>query len=178
MKLLRGILLLALGAFPMAEAVSNEFPAPGVEPRGMAYDGTFLYVYNAVGFRKIFRLDPSDGTVLGFFFSGISIGSLEFAGVDRLFHTEYGFALPPNGPGPYVREIALDEPDETAHTTSNQFSVPFRVHAVAFDGTNLYLHDVDSDMFIVTDRAGNVLQNLTTGLRISDMVFDPTTGNI
>ena len=48
----------------MAEAALTFFPAPGGWPTGLAYDGNVLYFFNAAGFRPIFRLDPSDGTVL------------------------------------------------------------------------------------------------------------------
>ena len=158
----------------VAEAADNSFSLPGSWPTGLAYDGNVLYFLDANGSRPIFRLDPSDGTVLGAFTSGVSIGGIEFDGVDRLFVT--GFFNP--GDPAFVREIALYEPDGGPHTIFNEFSVPFRVNSVAFDGTNLYLHDWDSGRFLVTNRAGVVLADLTTGLRITDMVFDPMTGNI
>ena len=160
----------------MAFAAVTSFPAPGGSPTGLAYNGISdeLYFYDAAGFRPIFRLDPSNGAFLGSFPSGGAIGGIEFDGIDHLFVTDF---FNPGDPA-RVREIAINEADGVPHTIFNEFSVPFRAKGIAFDGTNLYLADWDSPTVLVTDRTGSGVTQFNTGLRTTDMVFDPTTGNI
>jgi DNA-binding beta-propeller fold protein YncE len=47
-------------------AAQTTIPAPGFQPSGLAYDGTFLYVSENSGFRRIYRLDPKTGAVIRF----------------------------------------------------------------------------------------------------------------
>ena len=159
----------------MAFAAVTSFPAPGGSPTGLAYDGISdeLYFYDAVG-SPIFRLDPSNGTILGSFPSGGAMGGIEFDGIDRLFVTDF---FNPGDPA-RVREIAINEADGVPHTIFNEFAVPFRAMGIAFDGTHLYLNDWDSSTVLVTDRTGSVVRQFTTGLRTTDVVFDPATGTI
>ena len=65
-------------------AAQTTIPAPGFQPSGLAYDGTFLYVSELSGFRKIFKLDPTNGAVSGFFPApGGNPNDIVFDGVDR-----------------------------------------------------------------------------------------------
>ena len=73
---------------------------------------------------------------------------------------------------------AVFEIDITGTTVLNSFSLPFRGGAIAFDGTNLYISDLDSPQFLVTDRSGAFVRTFSRILGPAGMVFDPTTGHL
>ena len=168
-----GVLALAL-IFTLATPgyTQTTIPAPGFQPSGLAYDGTFLYVSELSGFRTIYKLNPTTGAVLGSFLAPSPAGfdgngnpnDLVADGAGRLFVSDIGNI---------VYEI-----DATGTTIFNSFSLPFRGGAIAFDGTNLYIGDFDSSQVEVTDRFGNFIRTFDSGLRPAGMVFDPATGHL
>ena len=151
-------------------------PAPGFQPSGLAYDGTFLYVSELSGFRTIYKLDPTTGAVLDSFLAPSPAGfdgngnpnDLVADGAGRLFVSDIG-----NFGAGIVYEI-----DDTGTTIFNSFSLPFRGGAIAFDGTNLYIGDFDSSQVRVTDRFGGFIGTFDSGLRPAGMVFDPAIGHL
>lgn len=179
------VLILALGWWVVfaswvltnANGISTPtIPAPGFQPSGLAYDGTFLFVSELSGFRTIFKLDPITGAVLGSFPAPSPSGfdgrgnpnDLVSDGAGRLFVSDIGGF----GAG-IVYEI-----DSAGTTILKSFSLPFRGGAIAFDGTNLYIGDFDSDRVIVTDRSGTFIRTFASGLRSAGMVFDPQRGHL
>ena len=165
------VALLVLALYGHATAQTS-FPAPGFQPSGLAFDGTFLYVSELSGFRTIFKLDPQSGAVMGSFLAPSPAGldgrgnpnDMVFDGADRLFVSDIGGI---------VYEI-----DTAGTTIFNSFSLPFRGGAIAFDGTNLYIGDFDSSQVRVTDRFGALIRTFDSGLRPAGMVFDPVTGHL
>ncbi len=157
----------ALAVFTLCgqAAAQATIPAPGFQPSGLAFDGTFLYVLEDSGVRTIFKLDPQTGACLDSFVLGNNPDGLAFDGSSRLFVSDIlGF----------VREIDTAGP----LTVFNQFSLPFRGGAIAFDGTNLYIGDIDSRQILVTDSSGVIIRTFAAPLRPAGMTFDPATGHL
>lgn len=157
----------ALAVFTLCgqAAAQATIPAPGFQPSGLAFDGTFLYVLEDSGVRTIFKLDPQTGACLDSFVLGNNPDGLAFDGSSRLFVSDIlGF----------VREIDTAGP----LTVFNQFSLPFRGGAIAFDGTNLYIGDFDSRQILVTDSSGVIIRTFAAPLRPAGMTFDPATGHL
>ena len=125
------VALLVLALYGHATAQSS-FPAPGFQPSGLAFDGTFLYVSEQSGFRTIFKLDPQSGAVRGSFLAPSPAGldgrgnpnDMVFDGAGRLFVSDIGGI---------VYEI-----DTAGTTIFNSFSLPFRGGAIAFDGARTW----------------------------------------
>ena len=100
------------------------------------------------GFRRIFTLNPTTGDVVTSFLAPSSTGldgngspsDLVYDGVARLFVSNIEDA-PGSG---RVYEI-----DVAGTTIFSSFSLPFRGGAIAFDGTNLYIGDFDSQQILV-----------------------------
>ena len=160
-----------------AAAAPSSIPAPGFQPSGLAFDGTFLYLSELSGPRPIFRLDPTTGAVLGssplcpcaeFSSPNASPNGMVFDGAGRLLVSNIGTF----GAG------AVFEIDVAGTTVLNSFSLPFRGGAIAFDGTNIYISDFDGSQILVTDRSGAFVRTFSSGLRPAGMVFDPTTGHL
>jgi len=139
-------------------------------------DGTFLYMTTMDGFRPIIKIDPTIGAVIATIpqTPGLTANprGAAFGGADRLFLTSMT---------PAVYEF------ETGGTPVSMFTLPdpvpnategFRTGAIAFDGTHLYVGDVDSPTIIVTSRSGEVLRHFNSNRRPDGMAFDLTTGNI
>jgi hypothetical protein len=55
-----------------AQEVIDSWPSPGSEPRGLAWDGEYLWCADA-GTDSVYRLDISDGTVFPVFPFGIDL---------------------------------------------------------------------------------------------------------
>lgn len=167
-----GVVLLLVFTLPTPGYTQATIPAPGFQPSGLAYDGTFLYVSELSGFRTIYKLNPTTGAVLGSFLAPSPAGfdgngnpsDLVADGAGRLFVSDIGNI---------VYEI-----DDTGTTIFNSFSLPFRGGAIAFDGTNLYIGDFDSSQVRVTDRFGSFIGTFDSGLRPAGMVFDPAIGHL
>ena len=163
------VLLVCMAGQSMAQTT---IPAPGFQPSGLAFDGTFLYVSELSGVRTIFKLDPSTGAVLGSFLSPSATGldgagnpnGLVFDGIDRLFVTDIAGI---------VYEI-----DTEGTTIFNTFSLPFRGGAIAFDGVNLYISDFDESSVLVTDRSGTPVRTFDSQLRPAGMSHDASTGHL
>ena len=77
----------ALAVFTLCgqAAAQATIPAPGFQPSGLAFDGTFLYVLELSGVRTIFKLDPQTGACLDSFVLGNNPDGLAFDGSSRLF---------------------------------------------------------------------------------------------
>ncbi len=119
-----GGVLLLLFTLAGRAAAQTTIPAPGFQPSGLAYDGTFLYVSEGSGFRTIFKLDPATGGIMGSFLAPSPTGldgrgnpsDIVFDGAGRLFVSDIG-----NFGAGIVYEI-----DSTGTTIFNSFSLPFR----------------------------------------------------
>lgn len=156
---------------------TTTIPAPDYQPSGLAYDGNYLYVSEASGHRKIYKIDAMTGDVISYFlapnidkFDGRSNPS------DMVYNSNNGHL--------FISNLGRDnigvvyEVDTDGTTIYNSFVLPFRGGAIAFDGTNLYINDFDDTRIIVTDLSGSILRELDSGLRPSGMTFDPSDGNI
>ena len=174
--------LAALTIVATPTAAQTSIPAPGFQPSALAYDpgSNILYVAENSGFRRIFAVDPSTGTVSSSFLAP-SLGGMDgsgnpndmaYDGAGHLFVVDIG-----TGSVGVVFEVDLTSPG--GPTIVNQFSLPFRGGAIAFDGTDLYISDHDSSTIIVTDRTGALIRTLPNlGLRPAGLAFDAATGNL
>jgi streptogramin lyase len=79
--ILVGLLEFLFCASVFSQTILNSFPSPGPEPRGLAWDGSFLWCAE-YSYGKIFKLDPSTGAKVDSFsfplegdFGGITWGS-------------------------------------------------------------------------------------------------------
>ena len=158
------------------ESDGDGIEAPGFAPSGLAYDGTSLYVSDLSGFRRIYKMDPQTGAVLGSFLAPGPTGldgrgnpnGLSYDGAGHLFVSDIGDF----GAG-IVYEI-----DTAGTTIFNSFSLPFRGGGIAFDGTNLYIADHDSGAVRVTDRSGLLIRTFDSQLRPAGLAFDPALGHL
>ncbi len=68
------------------QAIVRSIPAPGPEPRGLAWDGNALWVADAE-LDSVFRVDPVDGTVLHsfYFYTDFWYGGLTWSIDDNLW---------------------------------------------------------------------------------------------
>lgn len=60
---------MGLAQFAESQVVADSFPAPGSQPRGLAWDGSFLW--NADAGDTVYQIDPSSGTVVSSFYFSI-----------------------------------------------------------------------------------------------------------
>jgi hypothetical protein len=58
--ILLGLLIFSIPVSIFSQTIINSFPAPGFEPRGLAWDGSFLWCADYYS-GKIFKLNPSNG---------------------------------------------------------------------------------------------------------------------
>lgn len=79
--ILAGLLSLLITVAVHSQTIIHSIPAPGPEPRGLAWDGSFLWCAEYSS-GKIFKLDPSTGARVDSFafdlisdFGGITWGS-------------------------------------------------------------------------------------------------------
>lgn len=79
--ILAGLLKFLFCASVFSQTILNSFPSPGPEPRGLAWDGSFLWCAE-YSYGKIFQLDPLTGAKVDSFsfplesaFGGITWGS-------------------------------------------------------------------------------------------------------
>jgi len=160
------IVLCCATSFSVFAVAQTTIPAPGFQPSGLAFDGTFLYVLELSGSRPIFKLNPQTGAVLDSFDLGDNPNGLAF--------DESSTTLFVSDISEFVTEIDTASP----LTVFNQFPLPFRGGAIAFDGTNVYIADIDSSDIVVTDRSGAIIRTFTAPLRPAGMTFDPATSHL
>lgn len=79
--ILTGLLSFLITVSVYSQTILNSFPSPGPEPRGLAWDGSFLWCAEYSS-EKIFKLDPLTGAKVDSFsfpllsdFGGITWGS-------------------------------------------------------------------------------------------------------
>lgn len=58
--ILLGFLIFSIPLFSFSQTIINSFPAPGFDPRGLTWDGSFLWCADYYS-GKIFKLNPSNG---------------------------------------------------------------------------------------------------------------------
>ncbi|HEX9912704.1 MAG TPA: hypothetical protein VGB01_05580 [candidate division Zixibacteria bacterium] len=58
--ILLGLLIFSIPVSIFSQTIINSFPAPGFEPRGLAWDGSFLWCADYYS-GKIFKLNPLNG---------------------------------------------------------------------------------------------------------------------
>jgi DNA-binding beta-propeller fold protein YncE len=75
------LVYLTFAGSTLAQEVIDSWPSPGSEPRGLAWDGEYLWCADA-GTDSVYKLDISDGTVISSFwlpinpeYGGITWGS-------------------------------------------------------------------------------------------------------
>jgi alpha-tubulin suppressor-like RCC1 family protein len=166
---------------PIATAQTS-ISAPGYQPTGLAYDETtdVLYVAENSGSRRIYKIDPDTGAVIDSFLAPSLSGmdgrgnpnDLAYDGNGHLFVSDIG-----SGGSGVVFEVDLGASGGPAIVS--QFNLPFRGGAIAFDGTNLYISDLDSSTILITDRAGTTIDTWQdSGLRPAGMFYDGPTGHL
>jgi cysteine-rich repeat protein len=142
------------------------FPVPSTPAAGLAFDGTTVYL-NALdgGARIIWRLAPGSGAVLGSLPGQFETADLEYDGGGRLIRTNF---------------VAnrVDEIDALSGAQLASFPVPFRPGAIAFDGTLLYVFDLDTPLVLVTDRGGAVVTSFVADHRAASAVWDASAGRL
>ena len=76
-----GLLSFLMSAPVYSQTIVNSFPSPGSEPRGLAWDGSYLWCAEYES-GKVFKLDPAAGSKVDSFvfpidsqFGGITWGS-------------------------------------------------------------------------------------------------------
>jgi DNA-binding beta-propeller fold protein YncE len=140
-------------------------------------DGTDIYVTTMAGARPIYRINRLTGEILAVleespFVVGNPRGAA-FDGVDRLFVTAMSPKVCELTTGGSLVQCFTVDVDPFPNATDG-----FRTGAIAFDGTNLYVGDVDAGTILVTDRSGVVIRYFDSGMRPDGMVFDATTGHL
>lgn len=167
-------LLLLLGFLKTATAQTT-FTLPGWLG-DLTTDGTYLYMSTMSGFRPFFKIDPATGAIVRTISQNPTVANnprgIALDGTGRLFMTDmapnvYEFDLNGNALG------SFSVPDPIPNNTAG-----FRTGALAFDGANFYVGDVDATTVLVTDRTGNVSRHFTVGARPEAMVFDRSTNTI
>ena len=139
-------------------------------------DGTSLYMTTMVGSRPTSVLQPSNGALIRSFeqrpFVTAAPRGAAFDGEGHLWLTSMSpdvCALDKSGSVLgciVISDPVPDAPDE------------FRSGALAFDGTYLYVGDIDTNTVVVTDTAGSFLRYFDSGRRAEAMAFDPSTGDL
>ncbi len=171
------VLLLALVAGQAGAQPS--IPAPGFQPSGLAFDGVSLFVAELSGFRTIFEVDPTDGSIINSFLAPSPTGLNGNGNTNGLAYDGAGHL--------FVSDIdgVVYEIDTAGTTIFNEFVLPFRGGAIAFDGTNLYIGDFDSGQVRVTDRCGNFVRTLAlfdtfqmSFVRPAGLTFEPVAGHL
>jgi DNA-binding beta-propeller fold protein YncE len=71
------LVCVAYAGSTQAQEAIGSFPSPGEEPRGLAWDGEYLWCADA-GTDSVYKLDISDGTVISSFWLPIN---LEYGGI-------------------------------------------------------------------------------------------------
>lgn len=172
------VLLPAFVLLTSSAAGQTSFPAPGPLPSGLAYDGAYLYVSEASGFRTVYRMNPQSGAIIDSFLAPSSTG-LDGGGnpsdmvfipdaTARLFISDiYSYQYPGTGK---VYEI-----DSGGTVVLNSFSIPFRGGAIASDGIYLYVADFDSSQIVEANRLGLQIRSFTSLMRPAGMAFDVRT---
>jgi len=140
---------------PPVATAQTSIPAPGYQPTGLAYDGIndVLYVAENSGLRTIYKIAPDTGVVIDSFLAPSLSGmdgrgnsnDLAYDGNGHLFVSDIG-----SGSSGVVFEVDLAASGGPAIVS--HFNLPFRGGAIAFDGTNLYISDLDSSTILITDR--------------------------
>lgn len=160
--------------FIASQAIAQTtIPAPGYQPSGLAFDGTFLYVAELSGPRNIFKVDPSTGDVINYFPSPSASGFLGGGNPKGLAYYGQTNRF-------FVVDIAgmVYEIDTDGTTIFHSFSLPFRGGSIAFDGTNLYIGNFDGGEILVTDRSGNQIKTIHSPYRPTGMCYDVLTGHL
>jgi DNA-binding beta-propeller fold protein YncE len=138
--------------------------------------GADMYVTTMAGSRPIYRINPLTGEILEVVeqspFTVAFPEGVAFDGVDHLFVTDLS---------PRVCELTTGGSPVQCFTVVDP--VPgdtdgFRTGALAFDGTDLYVGNIDASTILVTDRSGVPIRYFDSGMRPTGMVFDATTGHL
>ncbi len=157
------VVLFLIVAAPVHTPAETSDAAPGYQTSGLAFDEKFVYATELSGTRTIFVLDPDTGEIVRTFKAPASGPSDIVAdGLGSLFISDLG--KPGDG--------MLYEVDATDYRTLNAFPLPFRGGALAYDGTHVYVGDLDTDQVLVMDREGEQVRAFHTGLRPAGMVYD------
>jgi len=139
-------------------------------------DGTYLYMTTMDSSRRTVVLDREDGAIVATIEQNPLVTSnprgAALDGAGHLFLTSMG---------PDVCE--LDNTGQSVNCFAAPDPVPvepdtFRSGAIAFDGTYLYVGDIDSGTILVTDTAGSLVRHFESGRRPEGMAFEPSTGHL
>jgi streptogramin lyase len=108
--ILTGLMYLLAFVSAYSQTIINSFPSPGSEPRGLAWDGSFLWCAEYSS-GKIFKLNPSTGAKVDSFSFPIhrSFGGITWGSEDQLWVAN----------GTYVYEI-----DPVSGDTLSSFHCP------------------------------------------------------
>ena len=138
--------------------VINSFPSPGDNPRGLAWDGTYLWHCDWVQ-KKIYQLDTA-GNIISF--------------IDWPYREAYGLAY--DGDNLWVCDNDQDTIYEV--TTSGEILSSFstgHLYGAGWDGNNLWITADNSSLYKMT-KTGEILTEYQIGdlAWASDLTFDGT----
>jgi hypothetical protein len=142
---------------PATGATIRPLRAPSDWPCGIAWDGTSLWVTDYIDEMKMFRLDPSDGTVLSFFpvVYSHSPGGLVWDG-QYFYHGswwESGSAADGK-----IHKYTNDGTHVAAFDTPGGYVRP---NGLAHDGENLWVSVQEADtLYVVDPDDGSVLRSV------------------
>jgi hypothetical protein len=160
-------------------AAEESVAAPSSRVSGLAYDGEFVYISTASGFRTVFKLDPSTLTVVDSFLAPSDGGfdgrsdpnDMVAVEPDRLFLIDIDR-------DDQASEGAVFEIDPSGTTIRNVFDLAFRGGGLASDGERLYIGNFDASEIVVTTLDGQELRAFDGGLRPAGLVFDQHTDSL
>jgi hypothetical protein len=144
-------------AFGWALQVVNSFPSPSVTPRGLAWDGTYLWHCDD-GQNKILQLDILGNIISSFTSPGPEPYGLAYDGTNLWVC---------DNTNDYVYEVTTDG------EILSSFPSPGNLYGIGWDGNNLWLTVEGTSLYKMT-KAGEILEEYQIGdiARWSDLTFD------
>lgn len=132
---------------PDSFSVVSTFDAPGLNPRGLAFDGTNLWNADRDS-DTIYELNPADGSVISSFASpGSDPNGLTFDGTN-LWNADRV-------------DLTIYELDTAGNQVSSFASPGTDPRGMAWDGTNLWNADEDDSVIYKLDTTGTVLDSFS-----------------
>ncbi len=156
--------------FVRAEGIVTSYPTPGSDPRGLAYDGSFLWLSDA-GAKRIYKIRPSDGQSLYAFdapgeaSAPLHVPSEPRAIVPEPLATPGGLAWGDSGlwvaclSDGKIYKVDPNLPrTEPGHVQAVLESAEYTPFALAFGGGSLWVSDLsDGRIYRINPQTGQVV---------------------